>query len=138
MRVPYPGEGICMAQKVIVTMADDLDGHEGADVKTYHFGSGRSAYEIDLGEKNAKKFEAALAPYISKARAAGHTVTPASVNGRGARKAGRVTHVPASRTRASRDRGRDIRDWATAQGIPVGGRGRIPADVVAQYDATHP
>ena len=127
-----------MAQKVLVTMVDDIDGREGADVKTYRFSSGGSAYEVDLGEKNAKKFEAALAPYISKARAAGHTVTPARSNGTGARKAGRVAHVPASRTRASRDRGRSIREWAKAQGTPCGDRGRIPREIEEKYDAAHP
>ena len=81
-----------MAQKVLVTMVDDIDGREGADVKTYRFSSGGSAYEVDLGEKNAKKFEAALAPYISKARAAGHTVTPARSNGTGG--ACRVSSCP--------------------------------------------
>ena len=130
-----------MAQKVLVTMADDLDGTEGTEsdpVETVCFTYGRTAYEIDLRGKNKKKFDAVVDPYISKARLAGHTVTPASVNGRGTRKAGRVTHVPAARTRASRDRGRDIREWAKAQGTPCGDRGRIPREIEEKYDAAHP
>ena len=127
-----------MAQKVNVIMVDDLDNHEGDDVTTCRFGYGRSQHEIDLGTKNREKLEKLLAPYISKARVAGHTVTPARGNGTSARKASRVTHVPASRTRASRDRGRSIREWAKAQGTPCGDRGRIPREIEEKYDAAHP
>jgi hypothetical protein len=30
-----------------------------------------------------------------------------------------------------------VRQWARQQGVPVGDRGRIPADLVAQYLAAH-
>ena len=30
-----------------------------------------------------------------------------------------------------------VRQWAREQGVPVGDRGRIPADLVAQYLAAH-
>ena len=125
-----------MAQKVLVTMADDLDGTEETakeKVVTVRFAVEKDAYEIDLREKNKKKFDELLAPYVSKARAAGHTVTTA-----GGGRRSHTTHVPAPRNRASRERGARIRKWAHDQGIKMGDRGRIPRDVEQKYDAAHP
>jgi nucleoid-associated protein Lsr2 len=105
-----------MASKVIVTLEDDLDGSPADE--TVRFGLGGTEYEIDLSKKNARAFRKQLAPYIEHARKAG----------RGQR------HRP-GRTVAGRQRAGNIRAWANEQGIAVSGRGRIPASVVAQYDA---
>jgi len=51
----------------------------------------------------------------------------------GARKAGPGPRRPHAST--SRQRSSDIRAWAKEQGITVSDRGRIPATVVAQYQA---
>lgn len=105
-----------MAQKVTVTLEDDLDG--GPADKTVRFGLGGEQYEIDLSKKNATAFRRKLAPFIDHARKAG----------RGPR------HRP-GRTASSRERSGDIRAWAHGQGIGVSTRGRIPASVVEQYEA---
>ena len=73
-------------------------------------------YEIDLSKKNAARFRQQLAPFIEHAR-----------------KAGSVRRGPA-RTAASRQRSRDIRAWAKEQGIRLNDRGRIPAEIYAQYE----
>jgi nucleoid-associated protein Lsr2 len=104
-----------MAQKVTVELEDDLTG--GPADETVRFAVDGTEYEIDLSAKNAAAFRKRLAPYIEHARKAGRA--PAR---RG-------------RTAASRQRSGDIRAGARKHGLVVSERGRIPASVVAQYEA---
>lgn len=104
-----------MARRTIVTLEDDL-GAGRAD-ETVRFGIDGSEYEIDLSKKNASKLRKQLAPFVERAR-----------------KAGRAQSRPV-RTAASRRRSHDIRVWAQQKGIQLSERGRIPADVVEQYES---
>jgi len=106
-----------MAQKVTVTLEDDLDG--GPAAETVRFSFGGADYEIDLSRKNASALRKRLAPYIEHAR----KVSRAAQSHR------------AGRTAASRQRSGDIRAWAKAQGLAVSERGRMPASVIEQYHA---
>jgi len=103
-----------MATKITVALEDDLDG--GPADETVRFAVGGTAYEIDLNKKNARAFRKQLAPFVEHARRAG----------RGQRR---------PQTSSSRRRSGDIRAWTSERGIAVSGRGRIPASVVARYDA---
>jgi hypothetical protein len=105
-----------MAQKVTVALEDDLDG--GLADETVRFGIGGAQYEIDLSTTNATAFRRQLAPFIAHAR-----------------KAGRGPHRRPGRPASGRERSGDIRAWAKQAGIAVSDRGRIPASVVAQYEA---
>ena len=58
-----------MAQRVTVTLEDDLDG--GPADETVRFGFGGADYEIDLSTKNATAFRKKLAPFLDHARKAG-------------------------------------------------------------------
>ena len=129
-----------MAQKVIVTNVDDLDGTEGDDVSTHHFALGKQVFKIDLTSANYEGLRKVLDPYISNAQTADPEYRRAvsSVNSTAHQGTGRTTHVPAPRNRASRERGAAIRKWAHEQGIKMGDRGRIPRDVEQKYDAAHP
>ena len=104
-----------MTRRTTVTREDDLDGSPAHE--TLRFGIDGPSYEIDLSTKNAARFRQQLAPFIEHAR-----------------RAATGPRRPA-RTAASRQRSRDIRAWAKEQGIPLSDRGRIPADIYAQYDA---
>jgi len=106
-----------MAQKITVALEDDIDG--GPADETVRFGLGGADYEIDLSRKNAAAFRRQLAPFIEHAR-----------------RAGRGPRRRPGRTASSRERSADIRAWAKDQGITVSDRGRIPASVAEQYDAT--
>ena len=106
-----------MATKITVALEDDLDG--GPASETVRFGLGGAQYEIDLNKKNARKFRKKLTPFVEHARKA----EPRQRRG------------PA-RTASSRQRSGDIRAWAKATGLAVSDRGRIPASVVNQYEAT--
>lgn len=55
-----------MAQRVVVTLFDDIDGSEAAE--TIAFGLDGKSYEIDLNPANAKKLRKALAPYLEAGR----------------------------------------------------------------------
>ncbi|MBB4929265.1 hypothetical protein F4561_000085 [Lipingzhangella halophila] len=108
-----------MAQKVQVLLVDDLDGGEAEE--TVSFGVDGTSYEIDLSANNASKLRDALAPYVEVARKA-----PQKTAGRGKRQ---------QRSAPSRERSAEIRAWAKAAGKQVNERGRIPAAIVAEYEA---
>lgn len=107
-----------MAQKVQVLLVDDLDGGEAEE--TVQFAVDGSSYEIDLSGENAARLRDALSPYVKAARKA-----PAK-QGRGRRQ---------QRSQTSRERSSEIRAWAKAHGKQVNERGRIPASIVAEYEA---
>ena|SRR3954466_12078823 len=112
-----------MAQKVTVTLVDDLDG--GTAEETVEFGIDGVSYEIDLSATNAGKLRDSLADYVSNARKAGG----------GRRKAAGPARRASSGGRASVDREQNaaIREWARKNGFNVSDRGRIPAEVLDAY-----
>lgn len=107
-----------MAQQVTVLLVDDLDGGEADE--TVRFSLDGSSYEIDLSEKNAARLRSTLLPFMESGRRSKTGKPRAVVRGVG-----------------SRERSRDIREWANSRGIKVNDRGRIPANVVEQYEAAH-
>src|SRR3954463_13927034 len=111
-----------MAQRVqIILLCDMHDGESAAD-ETVTFGLDGSAYEIDLCTKHAKDLRDAFAPYVGTGRKA-----TASRRGGGG----------GGRRRGGNRRATEMREWARSQGIAVSERGRISADIQAQYDAAH-
>lgn len=112
-----------MAKRVITTLIDDVDG-KTAD-ETITFALDGSTYEIDLSEKNAKKMRDTLGPWVENAR---------RVSGR-AKSTSRRPSTAGSVSGADRKRYlAQVREWAGSNGVAVPGRGRIPADVLRQYD----
>jgi hypothetical protein len=105
-------------QKVDVKLEDDLTG--GPAEETVHFGVDGRAYEIDLNAKHAARFRGLLAPFVERARLA-----------RGRRP--RTT----ARTTASRNRSRQIRAWAGRRGLNVADHGRLPENVINEYQRAH-
>ena len=111
-----------MAQKVTVTLVDDLDG--GQADETVEFGLDGVNYQIDLSAENAAELREALADYVSHARRAGGRKKPGPRQG--------AAHSSGSTT-ADREQNQAIREWARKQGLKVSDRGRIPADIVEKY-----
>jgi hypothetical protein len=105
-----------VATKIDVVLEDDLDG--GPADETVRFGLDGVEYEIDLSKANARAFRREFASFLIHARRA--------EQGRRRRPA---------RSSPGRRRSGDIRAWAKDAGIQVSDRGRIPASVVAQYQA---
>jgi hypothetical protein len=107
-----------MAKSVHVVVSDDLDGSEGAE--TVSFGFDGLSYEIDLSEKNRAKLDKAFASFIEHGRRVTQRRRPS-----------------ATRTTGPRVDRASIRNWAKEQGMDVSDRGRISAEVMRQYEASH-
>ena len=111
-----------MAQKISVTFACDYDskGIPAGEHLTRAFSLDGRDYEIDLCERHSQKFDEVVGRFAEKAR---------KVSARAAK--------PKRRTAAHRQRSADIRAWAKQSGMEVSDRGRIPANVIAKYEANH-
>jgi nucleoid-associated protein Lsr2 len=108
-----------VAQKIQTLFIDDLDGSQAEG--TVRFGLDGTEYEIDLNAGHAQALRDALARHV-----------------RAARRAGAGTRRPARGGRRAPAGGPDstkVREWATAQGIEVKDRGRVPVDVAARFMA---
>ncbi|MGN0065602.1 MAG: Lsr2 family protein [Nocardioides sp.] len=106
-----------MAQKVSIILVDDLDGSEAT--QTVSFGLDGASYEIDLNDDNAAALREAFAGYVGHAR----KVT-------GPRRATKKASGSGVDTKA-------VREWARANGHEVSDRGRVPAELVAAYEAAN-
>ena len=111
-----------MAQKIQTLFIDDIDG--GAAEGTVRFALDGTEYEIDLNAKHSEELRSALGKYVSHARKVGGSGRRA---GGGAGRAGRGTGSARTTT--------EIRNWAREQGYDIKDRGRVPADLVAKYQA---
>ncbi|MFE9645501.1 Lsr2 family protein [Streptomyces sp. NPDC006365] len=103
-----------MAQRVVVTLFDDIDGSEAAE--TIAFGLDGKSYEIDLNQTNAKELRKALAPYVDAGR-------KHSRSGKTYRQTA-VAPDPAA-----------VRAWAQSNKMDVPARGRIPKKVYEAFTA---
>jgi Lsr2 len=121
-----------MAQRTIVQFTDDLDGKPIPDGKgeTIRFSLDRTDYEIDLADKNAKALRDTLAKYVTAARRTG----AGTRGGRG--RTGRGGTEASSRNGRGYDP-KAVRAWAESQGLQVSQRGRVPADLVAKFQAAN-
>lgn len=97
-----------MSRRTREELIDDLDDTTPAD-ETVEFAMDGIAYQIDLSAHNAATMREQMAVYINAGRRA-----------------------VARRPRSAVDPAL-VRIWARGRGIPVGRRGRIPAEVIAQY-----
>ena len=119
-----------MAQKVM--LIDDLDGSEGAETITYTVDGVQ--YEIDLSEKNAKRFRSALEEFIKASRRVeAPPPAPVSITRTGTRR----------RSSSGTDGGSgrsdlaEIRKWAQENGHQVAERGRVKKEIIDAYDEAH-
>lgn len=119
-------EGWCVvARRQLVVVTDDLDGSEGAD--TFRFGVGGVEYEIDLIESHRLELEAVLRPYVEAGRRLNRDGRPVGVPQGGG--------PTSSKLLAAKRLNRQVREWAAANGVDIGGKGRIPNTVLAAFQA---
>lgn len=111
-----------MAQKIQTLFIDDIDG--GAAEGTVRFALDGTDYEIDLNAKHSEELRSAIGKYVTHARKVGGSARRA---GRGAGRGGRGAGSSLNTT--------EIRNWAREQGYDIKDRGRVPADLVAKYQA---
>jgi hypothetical protein len=111
-----------MAQRFQVLLVCDLHDDETPGTETVTFAVDGSSYEIDTCEAHAAELRDAFAPYVAAGRRSGRG--PAASAGRRRRGAGRA---PGGVDPAA------VRAWARSNSVAVSERGRISADVLAQY-----
>jgi hypothetical protein len=110
-----------MAQKVQVMLLCDLDGGDVDAEETLQFSLGNTTYEVDVCAKHAQQLREGLEPFVEHGRkVSGNSSSPRR-----------------QRTTGSRQQTADIRSWAKDKGIHVNDRGRIPANVVKEYQSAH-
>ncbi|MFV0407720.1 MAG: Lsr2 family protein [Propioniciclava sp.] len=112
-----------MAQRVQISLTDDLLNDETLADETLVFAIDGTSYEIDLSSENAATLRDRLAPYV----AAGRKVT--AVRRGGGRKGSARANNGVSAN--------EIRDWARRQGLQVSDRGRVRDEVKEAYAAAH-
>src|SRR6266536_1726289 len=104
-----------MAQKVQVPVICDLPhSKETAGQETVAFSFDGTAYEVDACSEHAKELRSKISPFVEHARRALRRQSQAG---------------------GSRQQSAQIREWAKSRGLKVSERGRIPASIVAQYEA---
>ena len=113
-----------MAERIIRQFTDDVSGvtsDEDPTVATRYFSFDGRDYELDASDDTVKLMSDALYPFLAAAR----------------QRARRISQREVPRTSAARQRSREIRKWAEDQGIQIQSRGRIPGEIVAQFEAVH-
>ena len=111
-----------MAQKTVVTVVRDLP-HEGEieGTELVSFGFDGNAYEIDLCETHSKELREKVGAFA---------VTLGALPER-------PVAVRLQWSRPLLKRSSEIRDWAGQSGHKVSECGRIPATIIADYEAAH-
>lgn len=114
-----------MAQQTSINLIDDLTGGQAAE--TVRFALDGNSFEIDLNKRNAAALRKSLSEFVANAR----KTTPAKP---GRRSAASVT--PTGESKADRAAYLSaVRTWAHDNDLRVGDRGRIPQDILAQFEA---
>ena len=104
-----------MARTVIIT--DDLTGEQGA--KTRVIVIDRTEYEVDLTDASMAELKETLRPYLKHAR-----ITKGAPKGR-----------RTAKRSAAPSQAQAVREWAAQNGVDVPKRGRVPASVIAAFEA---
>jgi hypothetical protein len=122
-----------VAQRIIHQLIDDIDGTDISQGRgeRVEFALRGVSYRIDLSDGNIDRLEKALAPFIASAeKIKGARGRPPGSNSPGSKNAAPTGSLPKEQLSA-------VRAWASRNGRKVSSRGRIPADVVAAYEAAH-
>jgi len=116
-----------MAQKVIVTLVDDLTGEEAEDISTVEFALDGVTYELDLADDNSAKLRDALSQYARAGRKIGG-------RHRSGRRPARAISSNGGATGYNRETLKSIREWAKKNGYSVSDRGRLSAQVLQAWE----
>lgn len=91
---------------------------EGTESVSFAFDG--NAYEIDLCAPHSKELREKVGVFADHAR-----------------RASAVGRRRKARSGPGRERSSEIREWARQRGHKVSERGRIPASIIAEYEAAH-
>lgn len=111
-----------MAQKVQTILVSDLSGTElGEDGQTVKFGFLGVDYEIDLSQEEADDFANTIQKYVEGGRRVG----------------GRRQTGAASSAKRDPSQTKAIKSWLDEQGIDYPKRGRLPQNLIDQWEQAH-
>jgi hypothetical protein len=113
-----------MAKATVEVLVDDLDGTEAAE--TVWLGWNGDWRELELSRKNLAALNRALDKYWNVSR-------PVA----GGEQAKRSSRANGPRSMRTKPDPKLVRVWASDHGIEVHARGRVPAEVVRQYNDAH-
>lgn len=111
-----------MATRRLVVLTSDLDGDDADE--TVRFGLDGQVYEIDLTGYQAEEMRDMIGGY---ARAGRKVAAPAPAAGQGTGAWGKPLGPPKARR---------IRKWGREVGVAINQYGRIPTQIVWQYEAS--
>jgi hypothetical protein len=112
-----------VARKVVVELADDIDGTVfGDDGESIHYAVDGVEYVIDLKDEHAKELRETFEYYIA------HSTRVGGRKHRGVN--------PTAPKRSSGET-KKIRAWAIEQGHQLSSRGRIPAEIEQAFHDAH-
>ncbi len=118
----------CMAET-----GDDVDAEESVS-----FGYDGYGYALDLCGRHAEEFHQTVQGMISLSSERSRMGTGRRTRRAAPASASGAEAGPTRGTTSDRDRLKAIREWARSNGYPdLGGRGRIPQHIVAEYEAAH-
>lgn len=108
-----------MAQRIIIARTCDVAGEDVPAVGTYEFVFQGDKFSIDLGEENAKLFEAEMTYWSSNAQKDGSK---------------RKKRAPAAPRDPDGPSTKEIRAWAKDHGYPtLGDRGRVSQKIRDEF-----
>jgi hypothetical protein len=120
-----------MAQKILTTFVDDIDGSEAEG--TVKFGLDGTSYEIDLNAQHSQELRSSLARYVEHGRKIARMrqpITRSSSAGASSSSNGSSSNGGPQNLAAAREWLRDNPD--ALNGRELKDRGRLPADLVAK------
>lgn len=103
-------------QQVVESVTCDICGKHVDDATTVSLGWGRSSWELDLCAKDLATVSTSVDKWIAS---------------------GRKVRVPSRRTQRSNTDATAIRAWARDNGITVGRKGRVSAELRQAYERAH-
>lgn len=111
-----------MAQKIVVSIEDDLDGSQADE--TIRFALDGVSYEIDLKAEHARQMRDSLSAFVGAAR----TVRNVKGQHQKSRRAEGDKQGPSPSA---------VREWAKSQGMKVSNYGRISQSMIEAYTAAN-
>lgn len=121
-----------MAQRTQVILTCDVHDGDAEAVETVEFTVDGQTYQCELCEAHLAEFHESMEIWSSHSRQVGRARGGQSGAGsRGRRRRSSSSSGSGGPSTA------DVREWARSNGIPVSSRGRVPAELVARYEAAH-
>jgi hypothetical protein len=115
-------------------MIDDIDLTEGAETRTFSLDG--VTYEIDLNDMHYRELCRALDRFIDSGRRQTATKSKQRKSSE-TPKAETPKAKPVTQAALNKEQSEAIREWARKQGHKVSSRGRIPRDIVNQFNSDH-